>query len=117
MPRTVSPSIPVMPLQPIAPAHRPIQHHSRGEGSAAVVILLFGLGALFLMKLATWPMILLVMAAAFLVRQAERGRFEHGLRMVAFMGAGLFVATNPRMWPLLLIAFGVMKLFGMRRIW
>ncbi len=89
----------------------------RGIGPAGIV-LIFGMAALFLMKLMSWPLFLLVGAAAFLVYQAERGRLNQSLRMVIMAGAGLFVMSNPRMWPIMLVAFVVMKLLGgNRRIW
>lgn len=80
-----------------------------------MLVLLIGLGVLFVMKIASFPLIMLVIGAAFLVRQAERGRFEQALRTVLMVGAGIFVISNPRLWPLLLVAFGVMKLLGHKR--
>jgi hypothetical protein len=82
------------------------------------MVFLVGMLALWVVHAFSWPLILVVLAATFLVRAAERGRIEQAMRTVLIAGAGVFVISHPRMWPLLLIVFGVMKLIGSgRRVW
>jgi hypothetical protein len=50
------------------------------------------------------------------VHQAERGRIEHALRTVAIGAGVMLVATNPRLWPMLLIGFLIFKMLGGRRV-
>ena len=64
----------------------------------------------------SWPAILLVLAAVFLVHQAEHGRAQSAIRVIAMVGVGAIVLSNPRFWPILVIGFGVMKLLGGRRV-
>lgn len=95
--------------------YRPAHRHGF---SPAAIVLILGLIGLSVMKLMSLPFLLLVGGAAFLVYQAEHGRFIQSLRMVIMAVAGWFVITNPRMWPILIAAFLLIKLLGgNRRIW
>lgn len=122
-PRPIAPSAPMQPM--VAPQQsfpRPVvaqrQYRvGRHSGfSPALLIAMVGFGALLVLKAMSWPLVLLVIGAAFLVHQAEHGRLNHALRTVAIAGSVLFVASNPRFWPVLLIAFGLFKLMGGRRV-
>lgn len=116
-PPMVAPALP----QPITGAPR---RHGRRHGHTwhhggpppAVIVAIVGFGALFVLHALSMPAILLVVAATFLVHQAEHGRVQPAIRTIAMVGAGILVLTNPRFWPILLIGFFVMKLFGGRRV-
>jgi Double zinc ribbon len=119
------PIAPPAPIQPVAPPQsfpRPVAAHrqyrvGRHNGfSPAVLIAMVGFGALFVLKAMSWPLVLLVVGAVFIVHQAEHGRLNQALRTAAIAGSVLFVASNPRFWPVLLIAFGLFKLLGGRRV-
>jgi ribosomal protein L40E len=111
---------PMPPLQPAphsampapvaaAPTpHRRRYRHRHGPPPAFIVGAA-GLIGLLILKMATWPFLLLLLGLVFIVHQADRGRAAEALRTVAIMGAGFLVLTNPRYWPLMLILFGVLK--------
>lgn len=109
----VAPALP----QPITGApRRHGQTWRHGGPPPAAIVAMLGFGALFVLHALSMPAILLVVAATFLVHQAEHGRIQPAIRTIAMVGAGILVLTNPRFWPILLIGFFVMKLFGGRRV-
>jgi hypothetical protein len=136
-PRTRRRSVPVAAPRPVpaAPAYHPRpaappmqaapqvarQSHrcgKQGSISPAGLVLLVGIVALVVMKAFTWPLFLLVGAAAILVHHAERGRLSQGLKVVGMGAAIALVAANPQIWPVLLIAFIFAKILGKgRRVW
>jgi hypothetical protein len=88
-------------------------HQSRkGDISLAGAVVIVGLIGLLLFKALTWPLVLALLAVAFFVQQAERGRAEHALRTLLSIGALIFVLVNPKFWPALLLVFIGAKMLG-----
>jgi ribosomal protein L40E len=117
-PRTMTPpALPQIPSQPRSHGHHHRHHRHHGGHGSAKVVLIFGIIALMVLKLATWPLIMLVLGAAFLVHQAERGRLEQALKGAAIVGAIALVANNPRMWPLIIVGIVLMKIVGSSKKW
>lgn len=110
-PRVHVPSAP-LPQPAVAPAHR--KHH-KGDIPLSKLIFFGGLAFLLFTKALFWPAILIVLGLTFIAHQAERGRFEDGLRTAFIFGAIWLVATHPRFWPALLIIFIASRLFGRGR--
>jgi ribosomal protein L40E len=113
---------PFVPIAPqsitTAPRHQRRRNYTgqRGGLPLAAVVALIGFGAVAILHAMSWPAIMLVLAAVFLVHQAEHGRAQHAIRTIAIVGMGAVLMSNPRFWPILVVGFGLMKLFGGRRI-
>jgi hypothetical protein len=83
---------------PVTPAATGKRHGSGGI-SLAGAVLLVGVVALMLFKALTWPLLLALLAVAFFVQQAERGRAEQALRTLITVGALVVVLMNPKFGP------------------
>jgi hypothetical protein len=112
-PPTLMAGRPQPPAHQPAPAHR---KHSSG-GDPAGIIFLIGLVALFASHL-IWPGILLLIGFTNLVHQAARGRADHGMRALFWLGGLTLLFATGSFWPGILILFFIsMAMRGGSRHW
>lgn len=110
-PRTIVPPT----IAPVLSQHAMQRKAPRSGGvNPAMIVVLVGIGVLFALKMVTVPLVLLVLATGYLIKQAERGRLEQSLKMVLIIGAGYLAMTNPRFWPMWIAAFIIMKIMPPR---
>jgi hypothetical protein len=105
-----------MAARPQPPAHQPTPtHHRQGwSGDPGPIVFLIGLVAL-LASHTIWPGILLLLGLTNLVHQAARGRPDHGLRALLWLGGLTLLLATKTLWPgILILIFISMALGGGR---
>ena len=105
-------SLPSSPFVPTTPPN--IAPHKRF--SMAGIIVLVGLALLLFTKAFTWPLLLLVLGAAYIVTELEKGRTNQALTVLACLGVATLFWSQPRLlsmigrgWPMLFFFFFFFK--------
>lgn len=104
IPQVVIPAAPVL-AKPAAKA-------ARRQSNIAGIIVVLGFVLLLVTKAFTWPLMLLVLGAAYVVSQLEQGRTNHALAVLAGLVIGAILWRQPRLlgmigggWPFIFFFF------------